>query len=106
MTSLEINVEKQKLGFVEGGAATASMDESRRRRQPEVVDALICPQNEGRAPVENDVSRPLSRAGCRPAGNEGINRSHSPQNTENPNAHDSKTKTFGMNRCREGALRF
>jgi hypothetical protein len=101
-----VSIEKQKLGFVESGAATARADESRCRRQPEVVDALICLQNEGRAPLENDVIRSISRAGCRPAGNEGIDRSQSPQDTENPAAHDAKTKTFGMNRCREGALRF
>jgi len=55
---------------------------------------------------EHLVVRTLGRAGSRPAGDEGINRSHIPQDTKNPAAHDAKTKTFGMNRCREETLRF
>ena len=50
---------------------------------------------------EHLVVRTLGRARSRPAGDEGINRSHSPQDTENPAAHDAKTKTFGINGCWE-----
>ena len=53
---------------------------------------------------EHLVVCPLGSAGCSPAGNEGINRSHNLQDTGNLKRGDAKTKTFGMNECRE-ALR-